>query len=330
MNVLITGGAGFIGSHLVDYHLARGDKVQAVDDLSTGKLENVEPFLHHSLFRFTQDDLLVWNGLEKAAGWADRIYHLAAVVGVYLVLKEPVKVMATNVACTERLLRVVRSRGGRPQVLLASSSEVYGLSNQAVLSEDSTLLLPSTGGGRWNYAISKLAVEAFGLSYAREFDLHVTVARLFNIIGSRQSGSYGMVVPRFVDQALRGKPITVFGDGGQCRCFCDVRDIAVAFDRLLSNPESAAQIVNVGSDRECSVLELAELVKQRAASASPIRMVSYEEAYGDQEFVDFRRRVPTIEKLRSLTGLEHRYSLEDTIDELIEIDGGQTSRVVAV
>ncbi len=330
MHVLITGGAGFIGSHLVDHHLSLGDSVQAVDDLSTGKLENIEPFQAHPSFQFKHCDLLVWDGLEEAAGWADRIYHLAAVVGVYLVLKEPVKVMATNVAGTERVLRALRSSGHRAQVLIASSSEVYGPSNDGALREDATLQLPASGSGRWNYAISKLADEAFGLSYAREFDLHVTVARIFNVIGPRQSARYGMVTPRFVGQALREEPLTVFGDGRQSRCFCDVRDTVVAFDRLLSNPDSVAQIVNVGSDRECTILELAELVQRKAGSRSPIQMISYEEAYGDREFYDFRRRVPALEKLRALTDLEPRHTLEDTVDQLIAIRREKTKRVAAV
>lgn len=323
MHVLVTGGAGFIGSHLVEYHLSRGDRVHVVDDLSTGALSNIKPFEDHADFRFDEADMLLWPGLEKAVAWADRIYHMAAVVGMKRVLAEPTKVLAINIAGCERLLRAVRSGGWRPTVVLASTSEVYGAgmherNRHENFEEDADLIFHSGVLSRQNYALSKLADEALGLSYAKKFGLRVIIARLFNTIGPRQTGRYGMVVPRFVEQAVAGTPITVFGDGLQTRSFCDVRDVVLSLDLLAQSPECYSQIVNVGHDREISILHLAELVRQRAHSRSPVRMVSYEEAYGEP-FEDCRQRRPVLDKLRSLTGFEHRWRLEDTLDELIAI-----------
>ncbi len=299
MHVLVTGGAGFIGSHLVEYHLSRGDKVHAVDDLSTGSMDNVEPFLELPDFRFDQADILTWSGLEKTAAWADRIYHMAAVVGVYRVLAEPIKVLATNIAGSERLLRAVSAGGWKPHVVLASSSEVYGHTSAPELHEDADLHIRSGARTRWNYAVSKLADEALGLSYARKDGLPVTIVRFCNTIGPRQTGRYGMVVPRFVSQAVQGKPLTVYGDGTQTRSFCDVRDTVVALDLLASNRASAAEIVNVGNNREISIRQLAEMVIQRAGSQSSIKYRSYLEAYGE-DFEDITHRRPSLEKLYAL------------------------------
>jgi UDP-glucose 4-epimerase len=317
MHVLVTGGAGFIGSHLVEYHLAKGDKVHAVDDLSTGSMENIEPFLERPDFRFDQADILTWKDLEKTAAWADRIYHMAAVVGVYRVLAEPIKVLATNIAGSERLLRAVSSGGWKPHVVLASSSEVYGHTSSTELLEDADLLIRSGALSRWNYAVSKLADEALGLSYARKQGLPITIVRFCNTIGPRQTGRYGMVVPRFISQAVQGKPLTVYGDGTQTRSFCDVRDTVVALDLLASNRASAAEIVNVGNNREISIRELAEMVIQRTGSQSPIRHRSYLEAYGE-DFEDITHRRPSLEKLFRLTGFQHQWDLEQTLDDLIQ------------
>ncbi len=316
MHILITGGAGFIGSHLVEHHLARDHKVHVVDDLSTGSLDNIKPFLDDSRFRFDQADILTWDDLEKAATWADRIFHMAAVVGMFRVLAEPIEVLATNIAGTERLLRAVRAGDWRPRVLIASSSEVYGPRQEGGLREDDDLALRSGAVIRWNYAISKLADEALAQSYAHKIDLPITIARLFNTIGPRQAGRYGMVVPRFVEQAVGGQPITVYGDGSQSRCFCDVRDTVAMLDLLLDAPAAVGQIVNVGNDREVSIFELAEIVRRRAGSSSPIERLSYREAYGDG-FEDIPHRRPILEKVRDLTAYGHRYELEDTVDELL-------------
>jgi UDP-glucose 4-epimerase len=317
MHVLVTGGAGFIGSHIVEHHLAKGDQIHVVDDLSTGSLANLQPFLDHPGFRFDEADILIWDGLAQAAAWADRIYHMAAVVGMYRVLEEPIQVLATNVAGTERLLRATLAGGWRPQVLIASSSEVYGPMATEELEEGADLHIRSGAVIRWNYAVSKLTDEALALSYYRKHNLPITIARLFNTIGPRQTARYGMVVPNFVRQALDGAAITVFGDGDQTRCFCDARDTVVFFDRLLDNPAAHGEIVNVGNEREVTIRELAEMVRRQTESSSPIRTVPYAEAYGEG-FEDIHRRKPVLRKLYELTGHRHRYSLEDTLAELIQ------------
>lgn len=322
MHVLITGGAGFIGSHLVQYHLAKDDRVHVVDDLSTGAKSNIAPFIGNPDFHFDEADILSWSGLEKAAAWADRIYHMAAVVGIYRVLAEPIKTLATNVAGCERLLRAIHAGGWTPQIILASSSEVYGSSGHGSFREDDELVIRSGAQSRWNYAISKLADEALGLSYARKYGLHITVIRLFNTIGPRQTGRYGMVVPRFIDQAVRNQPLTLFGDGTQTRSFCDVRDTIVALDELAGIPESAGEIVNVGSDREISIIALAEKIRERAGSTSPIEYVPYLKAYGEG-FEDLPHRRPMLEKLRRLTRFQPRWSLENTVDDLIRLARSQ-------
>lgn len=322
MHVFITGGAGFIGSHLAQYHLAKGDRVHVVDDLSTGAKSNIAPFIGNPDFHFDEADILSWSGLEKAAAWADRIYHMAAVVGIYRVLAEPIKTMATNVAGCERLLRAIHAGSWTPQIILASSSEVYGSPGHGSFREDGELVIRSGAQSRWNYAISKLADEALGLSYARKYGLHITVIRLFNTIGPRQTGRYGMVVPRFIDQAVHNQPLTLFGDGTQTRSFCDVRDTIVALDELAGIPESAGEIVNVGSDREISIIALAEMIRERAGSTSPIEYVSYLKAYGEG-FEDLPHRRPVLEKLYRLTRFRPHWSLENTVDDLIRLARSQ-------
>lgn len=331
MHVLITGGAGFIGSHLAEYHLAKGDAVHVVDDLSTGSLANIEAFTANHYFRFTQANIVEWDDLYKVAAWADRIYHMAAVVGVYRVLEEPIKTLATNIAGCERVLRAASSGGWKPQVILASTAEVYGqmsFSMDAVpdgaasaaeftgFREDAKIEVGSTAIGRWNYPISKISNEATGLSYGRAFGMPVIVVRLFNAIGKRQTGRYGMVVPRFVEQAVSGQPITVYGDGAQTRSFCDVRDTVALLDAVADHDASAGQIFNVGNNREISILELAKLTRERAGSSSPIKFVPYTEAYGEMN-VETLRRKPDLSKVLGLTKYKHRWRLEDTIDDLI-------------
>lgn len=319
MHVFITGGAGFIGSHLTEYHLAKGDKVHVLDNLSTGSLDNLKPFLEHPHFNFHAEDILVWHGLKSAVAWADRIYHLAAVVGVQRVLDDPVRVMSTNMAGTERLLRCVHEDVWNPQVLLASSSEVYGFNEASPYSEQDQLVFASGGRLRWSYALTKLADEYLGFAYHRGEGMDVRVVRLFNTVGPRQVGRYGMVLPRFVSQAVRGEPITVFGDGEQSRSFCDVRDTVVALDRLAGSEAAAGEVINVGNAREITINALAALVCERAGSRSAIVHKSYGEAYGE-EFEDIRHRRPVLDKLHDLTGFEPRWSLEETIDTLIALE----------
>ena len=316
MHVLITGGAGFIGSHLVDLHLARGDKVHVVDDLSTGSRDNLADHVDNRDFRFSKADIVTWDGLSEAVTWADRIYHLAAVVGVFRVLERPISVMATNIAGCERLLRAVDRSDWQPAVVLASSSEVYGPRIDPRLREDMDLVIQAETAPRWNYAISKLADEAFALSYARTKAIPVTVARLFNTVGPRQTGRYGMVVPRFVSQAVAGDPLTVFGDGTQSRAFTDVRDTVAMLDELAGKASTDGLIVNVGSDQELSINALARRVIERAGSGSTVERVPYETAYG-QEYEDIPHRCPDLTRLQGLIDYRPQWTLDATLDDLI-------------
>ncbi|NSL54708.1 NAD-dependent epimerase/dehydratase family protein [Uliginosibacterium aquaticum] len=316
MHVLVTGGAGFIGSHLVERHMQQGDSVHVVDNLSTGQRTNIQPWVGSPKFQFDEADILTWGGLEKASAWADRIYHLAAVVGVFRVLEDPVRVLATNIAGTERLLRFASAGHWKPQIIIASSSEVYGPTSAPLLEEEAMLYVHSGGKSRWSYAISKLSNETQGLAYARQHELPICIVRLFNTIGLRQRGQYGMVVPRFVQQVLRGGPLTIYGDGQQTRSFCDARDTAAALDALAGLPGAAGEIVNVGNDREISIRALADLVCERAQRPVEKKFLSYVEAYGEQ-YDDIQRRRPSLAKLQRLTGFRHRWTLESTLDELI-------------
>ncbi|MCH8029490.1 MAG: NAD-dependent epimerase/dehydratase family protein [Candidatus Dadabacteria bacterium] len=316
MHVLVTGGAGFIGSHIVTYHMDRGDNVHVVDNLLTGSLDNIAQYSDNSNFRFDEADILIWPDLDKAVSWADRIYHMAGVVGIFKVIEEPTRVLATNIAGSERVLRFVRDSGWNPVILMASSSEVYGTSGRSTLDEERTLVVTPDVNSRWNYAISKMADEALGLSFVQKYGLRISILRIFNVIGSRQMGQYGMVVPRFIQQAVSSEPVTVYGDGTQTRSFCDVRDAVVMFDKLAENPSANGQIVNVGKDEEISIQALAELIIERANSSSKIVHVSYEDAYGEG-FVDVRRRKPDLKKLFKLIKYKLQWSLERTIDDLI-------------
>lgn len=326
MHVLITGGAGFIGSHLAAHHLANGDQVYVVDNLSTGSHANVESFRGHPGFRFAEADILHWSGLGEAVAWADRIYHMAAVVGVKKVLEDPVAVMATNMTGTEKVLRAIRHGGWNPEVIIASTSEVYGFNEKDSFAETDHIVLPSAGRLRWAYAVTKLADEFLAFSYARKYGLHIVVVRLFNTIGPNQVGHYGMVVPSFVRAAVDNQPLTVYGEGTQTRSFCDVRDTVVALDRLAGCPEAWGEVVNVGNDQEISIRTLAERVIERAQSHSPIHFLSYKEAYGE-EFEDVTHRRPQLNKLKALTGFEPAWRLDDTLDDLIQRARAKVRRV---
>ena len=317
MRIFISGGAGFIGSHLVEFHLNRGDSVVAVDDLSTGSEQNIAPFLKNSRFRFEKGDILTWGGMEEEIARADRIYHLAAVVGMLRVLKQPVEVTKVNVQGTERLLEYVSHAKHRPQFVIASSSSVYGYSHASELREGIELVFSPEQAGLTGYALSKLTNEIQAMSYRKEHGIAVTIPRLFNAVGPRQTGTYGFVLPRFIKQALSEIPLTVFGDGSQTRSFCDVRDTVVALDLLAGNPECWGQPVNVGSTREMSILNLANLVISRSGSRSPIEFVPFDKGYGEH-FGHITHRRPVIEKLQQMTGFQPAWTLERTIDDLLE------------
>lgn len=323
MHVLITGGAGFIGSHLVGLHLSRGDKVHVVDNLSTGSRANLAGYRDNKNLHVDFEDIRAWPGLREAVAWADRVYHMAAVVGVKRVLENPIRVLETNVSGTERLLNTIHDVGWNPACIIASSSEVYGFSSADRFKESSDLVFQSGSRLRWTYAVTKLVDEFYAMSYQRYYSQNICVVRLFNTIGPRQVGTYGMVVPTFVRQAVKGIPITVYGTGRQTRSFCDVRDTTRALDALASNAESFGEIVNVGNDHEISISDLASLVRKRTGSQSPIQHIDYVEAYGS-EYDDVPHRCPDLTRLQALTGFRPEWTLEQTIDNLAHV-AGQTA-----
>lgn len=325
MHVLITGGAGFIGSHLAEHHLAQGDQVHVVDNLSTGSLNNLDAFRGHPGFRFAEAAILRWDALDQAVAWADRIYHMAAIAGVKNVLEDPVSVMTSNRSGTERILRAIQRGGWNPQVIIASTSAVYGINENASFAETDPIVLPSAGRLCWADAVSKLADEFLAFSYARKYKLNIVVARLFSTIGPNQVGQYGRVVPSFVRQAALNEPLTVYGEGRQTRSFCDVRDTVVALDMLAACPAAWGEVVNVGNDQEISIRDLAELVVQRTHSTSPLHYISYKDAYGD-EFDAVTHRRPVLNKLKALTGFMPEWGLRDTLDDLIERERAKNRR----
>jgi UDP-glucose 4-epimerase len=319
MHVLVTGGAGFIGSHLVELLLRQGHAVHVVDDLSTGRVSNISAFIDNPRFRFDEADLVTWDGLDAASATAERIYHLAAVVGVRRVLNDPLRVLATNVTGTERVLKAAAAGGSQPRVVVASTSEVYGFSKSPRLSESTDLLFKAGCGTRWTYAVTKLMGEHFAATYAREHSLPVAILRLFNTVGLRQSPQYGMVLPNFVRQAVRGLPITVHGDGTQTRSFCDVRDTVEMIARLGEMSLPIGEIVNVGNDQEITINDLAKMTRRLADSRSEIQYLSHVEAYGE-DFADVTHRCPDLARMHSLIGYQHRWTLTQTINELIAHD----------
>lgn len=297
--VLITGGAGFIGSHLADSLLARGYSVSAIDNLSTGRLENVRHLLGRPDFHFVRADIQDSQVLDRLASQSQVVVHLAAAVGVKLIVERPVFTIETNVLGTEAVLKAALRYGSR--VLIASTSEVYGKGSRLPFAEEDDVLLGSTSKSRWAYAASKMIDEFLGLAYQREYGLPVVPFRLFNTVGPRQTGHYGMVVPRFVAAALKNEPITVYGDGSQQRCFCDVADVVRGIAALLEHPEATGQLFNIGGTEEVSILQLAERTKAVCGSSSSITYVPYSEAYAPG-FEDMQRRVPDTSRLNRLVG----------------------------
>ena len=313
--VLITGGAGFIGSHLAEALMAEGKEVSVLDDLSTGSLDNLAALRGHKQFRFTEGSVQDEVAVTRLVAKADFVYHLAAAVGVELVVRRPVHTLEDNVRGAENVLTAAAKRG--VSVLVTSTSEVYGKSDKASFREDDDLLIGPPKFARWGYACSKLLDEFLALAYWREKELPVYIVRLFNTVGPRQTGQYGMVVPRFVQAALRGEPIVIHGDGKQSRCFCHVSDVVQALVALPRYPQAVGQIYNVGSTEEVTILELAQRVKSFTKSRSDLQFIPYDEVYA-KDFEDMRRRVPSIEKIRLLTGWQPTKSLDEIIRQTAE------------
>jgi len=324
MQVLITGGAGFIGSHLAEALLVRGDAVAVLDDLSTGNFQHIAPLTGNPAFSFAIESVHNALVLDRLASQADAIVHLAAAVGVQLVVEQPTRTIETNVLGTDAVLKAARRY--RCRTLIASTSEVYGKSAEIPFNEEGDLLLGPSSRSRWGYAASKLLDEFLGLAAYREHGLPVTITRFFNIVGPRQTGRYGMVIPRFVRQGLTGAPITVYGDGEQSRCFCHVADLVQALLALLDRPEATAgQIYNLGSSRETTINQLARLVIEHTDSGSPIEYVPYSEAYAPG-FEDMRRRVPDTRKIRDAIGWTPTHSLEEILNSVIEYESERLRR----
>jgi UDP-glucose 4-epimerase len=315
MRVLITGGAGFVGSHLSEALLERGDDVFILDNLSTGSIENVVHLKAHPRFHYTIDTVANEPVLAELIDRCDIVVHLAAAVGVKLIVEQPVHTIETNVHGTEVVLKHANKK--KKLVLIASTSEVYGKSADVPFREDADLVLGPTAKHRWAYACSKMIDEFLALAYWKERTLPVIVVRLFNTVGPRQTGQYGMVIPNFVRQALAGEPITVFGDGTQSRSFTYVGDVVKAMVALIDEPRAVGQVFNIGNGHEISIAELAAKVKQMTGSSSEIVTVPYEKAY-EAGFEDMPRRVPDISRINALVGYTPTVELDETLRRVIE------------
>ena len=317
--VLITGGSGFIGSHLSEALLAEGREVFVLDDLSTGSLSNIAHLQDNPCFHFVKGSILDATTVEEMVRQVDFIYHLAAAVGVELVVRSPVHAIESNVWGSENVLAAASKRG--VGVLLTSTSEVYGKSNKAAFREEDDLFIGPSTQGRWSYACSKLLDEFLAIAYWREKKLPAFIVRLFNTVGPRQTGRYGMVLPRFVQQALRNEPLTIYGDGTQSRCFCHVSDVVRALTELPKQSRAVGQIYNVGSTEEISILGLAQRVKQFTESKSELRIIPYDQAYA-KGFEDMLRRKPSTDKIHQLLGWQPVHTLNDIICSTVEYHRG--------
>ena len=315
MRVLITGGAGFVGSHLSEALLERGDEVFILDNLSTGSIDNVVHLKTHPRFHYTIDTVSNEPVLAELIDRCDIVVHLAAAVGVKLIVEQPVHTIETNVHGTEVVLKHANKK--KKLVLIASTSEVYGKSTAVPFREDADLVLGESAKHRWAYACSKLIDEFLALAYWKERKLPVIIVRLFNTVGPRQTGQYGMVIPTFVRQALAGQPITVFGDGTQSRSFTYVGDVVRAMVALINEPRAVGQVFNIGNGNEITIAELAEKVRKMTGSSSEIVKVPYEKAY-EAGFEDMPRRVPDISRIRALIGYEPTVELDETLTRVIE------------
>jgi len=322
MNVLITGGAGFIGSHLAEALLVAGHRVAVVDDLSTGSTDNIAGLLGRDDFQFVRDTVRDTSTMTPLVDRCDVIFHLAAAVGVKLIVDRPVHTIETNIHGSEVVLALANKF--RRKILIASSSEVYGKNTKVPFSEDDDATLGSTRFSRWSYACSKMVDEFLALAYHEQYGLETIVCRLFNTVGARQSGAYGMVVPRFVRRALAGQPIEIYGTGKQSRCFCNVADVVAALMKLIDSPGAVGEVINIGTSEPISIEALAGKVIEMTGSNSPTRHISYEQVYG-RSFDDMMIRVPDLSKIASLIGYEPKYSLEQTLRQVIEYERERTS-----
>ena len=319
MKILITGGAGFIGSHLTDRLIDDGHEVVAIDDLSTGSIKNIKQHQNNSRFKLIVDTILNETLIDEMVSKCDQIYHLAAAVGVKLIMNRPVETLETNVKGTEMILSIANKY--KKKVLIASTSEVYGKimngDNPPPLKEDTDRLMGATTKRRWAYACSKAFDEFLALAYYEEKRLPVIVVRLFNTVGPRQTGQYGMVLPNFVQKALIGKPIIVYGDGSQSRSFTHIADVVESLIQLMEEPNAVGQVINVGNEEEITIRELAVMVKKMTASASEIENISYDRAYGPG-FEDMQRRSPDINKLRGLIDYEPCHDLQAIVQSVMD------------
>jgi nucleoside-diphosphate-sugar epimerase len=325
LRFLITGGAGFIGSHLAEDLLARGHRVHILDDLSTGSIDNVRHLKTDPRFSYTIETCASASVVAEVVDEADIVYHLAAAVGVDLIVESPVRTIETNVHCTEVVLAQAAKK--RKPVFIASTSEVYGKSTQLPFREDGDLVMGPSTTGRWSYACSKAIDEFLALAYWKERKLPTVVARLFNTVGPRQTGRYGMVVPKFVTQALADRPLTVFGDGTQTRCFCHVEDVVGALvDLVLLGDEAYGEVFNIGALEELSIYALAERVRDLTGSDSNIVLVPYDEAY-EEGFEDLPRRVPDISKIERACGWTPTHSLDEILTDVVSFQQAEAAVV---
>jgi UDP-glucose 4-epimerase len=318
-NALVTGGAGFIGSHLCEHLLANGQKVVVIDDLSTGSLANIQHLLSDGRFKFIEGSVRDADLMRKVVKQADCIYHLAAAVGVNLIIEKPVHTIETNIHGTEVVLSTANKFGKR--VLITSTSEVYGKNEQVPFKEDDDMVLGSTKFSRWSYACSKAIDEFLALAYHKQFGLSVVIVRLFNTIGPRQTGRYGMVVPRFVDWALKNEPVLIYGTGKQSRSFTYVGDVIRAMSALMEQESADGEVFNIGSTEEISIEKLADKVIEKTHSKSQKKYIPYAEAYG-QGFDDMQRRLPCLEKVKGAVGYEPKVGLDEAIEKIIADTAG--------
>ncbi|MEP7272130.1 MAG: GDP-mannose 4,6-dehydratase [Acidobacteriota bacterium] len=323
MRFLITGGAGFIGSHLSERLLARGDEVHIIDDLSTGSIENILPYKANPNFHYHIDSVTHHRVTAELVDLCDVIFHLAAAVGVKLIVESPVRTIETNIRGTEVVLELAAKKCKR--VLITSTSEVYGKRDRVPFGENDDLVMGPTNKGRWAYACSKAIDEFLAIAYWKEKKVPTVIARLFNTVGPRQTGRYGMVIPNFVRQALTGEDITVYGDGSQTRCFTHVSDAVGALIGLAEHPTAVGEVYNIGSTQEVTMLELADRIKQLTGSTSKVQLVPYHVAY-EEGFEDMMRRVPDLTKIHGLLGYTPRFSLDQILESVIAYERSRMPR----